>query len=1005
MFRRTFTAALPVLLGVAIISVGPGLRADDLHRNGFSGRDAFWVRGDANIHFEEKSHKISDEKARNATTSEYIKIEAKPAPGSTDAEFVHYYYETPRVAITAELVARLWVKGFKPGVQLKARVVLPREKDPRNADAALTTFITGDTYTRVQQWQQLSLGDARDSLRKNLPVLTAKLGRAVDASDAYIDQLVLNVYTAAGISEVWIDDLEVGPVPANQGGEVGEKPGKLGKPLAQVKGRIPSVEFSNGDLLVDNKPFLMRAIRHSDTPLWVLDVARFNTIWFPGEVSNETYEEAVRGKFWLVPTLPLPQADWDPAKPNQGDPAHMQKDADALAAHFRRFLATDAVLMWDFGSGRTTEQIKRVAAVSEAVKKFDPRRPRAIDLWDGYEAYSNYVDAVGAHRWPLFTSLDMNHYRDWLAQRKSLTSPGKLSWTWIQTHLPDWYMKLNMGRADIDRCEEPIGPHPEQIRVLTYLALASGYRGIGFWSDKFLSDQLHGRDRLLEIALLNVEMELLEPVLLNAQEPAKWYPTSHPMVKAAVIRGPKEVVVLPVWLGANDQYCPEQGTVSSLTINVPLVPEGAIPWLISPAGVDEIKDSRRVTAGTEITLREFDTTAAIVFTTDLSEKGKVVRWQDNTRHKLSPTVAHWAREQAVVQYNKALTVHGKILAAGGPNFPEANDLFCEAKKLIDRASLFTDNNQPDLAYREARRALRPIRVLMREHWNKAVEPLDSPSSSPYAVSFFSLPRHWELTKYIQQTRPVGNVLAHGTFELGGPTPPEGAAVSSVPGWLTRKTFLDPVVGIASIVQTDADGIIDPPAERQPYKKDRNFVPGRIVPTAADIIDSLPRPDLGRHCLRLQIRPKPAKEGETKPPVALERSFLAVDSPTAEFAPGSWVRISFWVKIAKPGIVSSADGVLVYDTNGGEPLAIRLLAHDRWKQYHMYRQVPETGKLGLTLALTGMGTVYFDDVRMEPMAPFAVAPSTTKSEQLPKPRATISPSLPELLNKPRPIEGK
>jgi hypothetical protein len=567
-------------------------------------------------------------------------------------------------------------------------------------------------------------------------------------------------------------------------------------------------------------------------------------------------------------------------------------------------------------------------------------------------------------------------------------------------------MKLNFGRLDIDRCEEPIGPHPEQIRVLTYLALASGYRGIGFWSDKFLSDQLHGRDRLLEIALLNAEMELLEPVLLNAQEPAKWYPTSHPMVKAAVIRGPKEVVVLPVWLGENDQYCPQQGAVSSLTISVPLVPDGAIPWLISPAGVDEIKDSRRVTAGTEITIREFDTTAAIVFTTDLTEKGKVVRWQDNTRHKLSRTVAHWAREQATVQYNKALAVHAKILAAGGPNFPEANDLFCEAKKFIDRASLFTDNNQPDLAYREARRALRPIRVLMREHWRRAVEPLDAPNASPYAVSFFSLPRHWELTKYIQQSRPGGNALAHGTFELGGPTPPDGAAVSSLPGWLTRKTFLDPVVGIASIVQTDGKDIIDPPADRDPFKPGRYFVPGRMVPTTADSIDAQPRPELGRHCLRLQILPKPVKEGEPKPPVALERSFLAVDSPAAEFAPNSWVRISFWVKIAKPGVLSSADGVLVYDSAGGEPLALRLQHPGRWKEYHLYRQVPDTGKLGLTLALTGMGTVYFDDVKIEPMTPFNPPPATSKSETLPKPRpAPSGPSLPELLNKPRPLEGK
>jgi hypothetical protein len=38
----------------------------------------------------------------------------------------------------------------------------------------------------------------------------------------------------------------------------------------------------------------------------------------------------------------------------------------------------------------------------------------------------------------------------------------------------------------------------------------------------------------------------------------------------------------------------------------------------------------------------------------------------------------------------------------------------------------------------------------------------------------------------------------------------------------------------------------------------------------------------------------------------------------------------------------------------------------WKQYHLYRRVPPSGKVAMTFALTGFGTAYIDDVRIEPL---------------------------------------
>ena len=959
--------ATGVVLGLAVAASGQPARPT-IHRNGFAGKDVFFRKGDGNIRFDERDHKVSAEHHKSAATSEYIKIEATPPPGSPDAEFVHYYYECPPAPLVERMTARVFVKAYRAGVQVKARVVLPRERDPKTPDAALTVLIAGDVYDKVRQWQGLSFGDPAEVLKKQMPILRARLGREVDPADAYIDRIVLNVYAGPGVTEVWVDDLEVGPIRADA--RAAERPavGKdaPGLPAGKAKTKAVSVEASGGQILVDGDPFFFLGIRHSDAPLKTLRDAGFNTVFFPNDATPEMIEEAVRNGFWIVPTLPLPAGGWDGTKPKKPDDAQVEKDADAVAKYLRKFLSGDAVLMWDFGGGRTVEDLPRVIRATEVVRTYDPRRPRSVDLWDGFQPYSRYVNAVGAHRWPLFSSLELASYRDWLAQRQLLIPPGKLFWTWVQTHLPDWYLEQVYGRADVTAFADPIGPHPEQIRILTYLSLAAGCRGLGFWSDKFLSkDTHHGKDRLLEIALLNAEIRMLEPVLAKATDPAQFVGTSDPNVQAAIVASVGDILVLPVWMGFGTQYVPPQGVVADLRVTVPRVPDGAKAWRITPAGIEPMIPVSRGPGGVVLSIPDFDLTAAIVITTDLGPTGKVVRWQDDTRFRMGKTAAEWALLLAGESYQKTVYMHGKILAAGGPVVPEADELLATARESMTCAREFIDNKQWDSAYREARRALRPLRLLMRTDWDMAVRSLDFPTASPYAVSFYSLPQHWELEKEVRAARPGGTGLAHGGFELSKPAPATGAAIDSLPGWKERKTILDPVDGVASVINSDTLGVPDTPPKPPIYSTARDS-PLRVAPQPI----VFRQPQCGQHVLQLRMtqRKKTEADGRETPPVeALERAILAVDSPAAVFAPGSLVRISFWVKTAG-GIGATADGLVVFDSAGGEPLGFRTRQEDAWKQIRLYRRVPASGKVFLTIALTGLGTAWVDDIQIEPLIP-------------------------------------
>ena len=80
-------------------------------------------------------------------------------------------------------------------------------------DDRLTTLVRGDIYRGPPgRWKRLEVGRVVHLAREQQQLMQAQLGRAVNFTDAYIDAVLLNVYGGQGMSEVWIDALEVGPV-------------------------------------------------------------------------------------------------------------------------------------------------------------------------------------------------------------------------------------------------------------------------------------------------------------------------------------------------------------------------------------------------------------------------------------------------------------------------------------------------------------------------------------------------------------------------------------------------------------------------------------------------------------------------------------------------------------------------------------------------------------------------------------------------------------------------
>lgn len=970
----------PVLPAAVLAALGLGFAlvpasAQQIHRHGFGGKRTVLARGDANVRVDEKEHDISTLSFKSQPSSEHIQLAMEAGTG--DTAFVNYTYDTPPAPVSPLLSASVWVKATRPGTQLRARVVFPKEPDAARPEAFLTMTIAGKSYEKARAWEKLTLDDVPGLVGKHLPALQARLARNINTADAYIDKLILNVYSGPGTVDVWVDDLDIGPVKeVKPEGGVPVVPAKNGKSDPPVA-RIRQVQQRGGQLLVEGKPYFFRAIRYTGTPLHVLRAAGFDTLWLSHDTGNEVIEEANREGWFVIPSAPRHEFAAN------GVPANL-----TAFDNFRLKFSNTDVLFWDLGGSLTDEQQRGIYKTVEDVRRGDRKRPIGGDLWDGFGTYSQFLDVVGAHRWPLFTSLELTRYREWLTQRRELTNGRPVFWTWVQNHVPDWYQANLMSRpvekgTNLEQVfNDPVGPHPEQVRQLAYLSIASGARGLGFWSDRSLADAQQGRDRLQGIALLNAELDLISPVLMSAgalgndQRPV-WLDTSHPNVKAALMNGQKATLLIPIWLGPGDQFVPAQGAVSGLKITVPTVPEGHDPWLITPAGPQCLRSrTSRSPKGTELIIDEFDLAAPIVFTDDQGANGLVVWWQDHAR-RYGRLAARWALDLAAAEYEKVRVVYVKLQDMG-KNVPGSERLFEKTQQYYKEAWQHFANEQYEKAYHDATRALRPMRIVMRDHWHQAVQGLDTPTSSPFAVSYFTLPQHWELAREVGSSLPAATRLPLGNFELAGGVPSGGVPIERLPGWSARTGSLesDRVAVAAGIVSTE--GLDDPklPRKHAPQPKTLFSSSRPVAPPDEGYLD--PAPDLGRGALKLEVRRNIPKgpDGKSLPvDQVLERTFLAVDSPVVKLPPGTLVRVSCWIKSA--GVTGdAAGGVLFYDDAGGEPLSVRLPGTGgRWKEFHLYRRVPASGQIGVTLALTGTGVAWFDDVRIEPMIAGAAAGKT------------------------------
>ena len=144
----------------------------------------------------------TDQSTYRGRRSEYVRL-----IGKRGGERIFLAQGIVPVALISELEVSSWVKGNRPGFQILMRVRLPRARDSSGAPSSL--YIWGERYETTGQWQQLHVTNFKAQFEERIRAMRAEHQRPIDSGEAYVDQVVFNLFGGAGENEIWIDDLAV----------------------------------------------------------------------------------------------------------------------------------------------------------------------------------------------------------------------------------------------------------------------------------------------------------------------------------------------------------------------------------------------------------------------------------------------------------------------------------------------------------------------------------------------------------------------------------------------------------------------------------------------------------------------------------------------------------------------------------------------------------------------------------------------------------------------------
>jgi hypothetical protein len=956
--------------------------------------------------------------------------------------------------VIEDLLPTLCVQSNQPGIAIGAQIVLPNTAHPETGKP-ITYLVAGTKYTGSGHWEKLGFWDKNGNpvllqqAERVGKLLRAELKMNLDLRDKYIRQLVLFVEsgtTPPSPKTLWIDSLEVAghvavsdailnrcefekptfcfdpvnfdgfkieaglksvyvqtirsqnpkgdtewvsplanrtssplkatpisgnlqPNPNNQTEKHSITPHLTEKLERSVFSEQDEIRFSLTNqpvqtispasllpirltdqvLSVDEIPIGVRAIEYNGEPLAVLRQLEFNAAWIKERPTAALLQEAQTAGIWLICSPPGPSelstvSKFDPS----ANPRPSVSGTSVIDSIY------DNVLVWNLGNECTQPNHTAYSQWVSVLQSADRvrRRPILCTAQSGVREYSRIADILMMRREPLLSSLDFLALRDWQQSYPLLARPDTPFWCTVQTQPSP---KLANQWIMFEGNPQSICPFSfEQLRMQVYLALATGAHGILFTSNTPLTNNdLESEFRRTALELLNWQLQLIEEWFAAGNVSPVLVKSNRRSMSSAVIQSGRSRLLIPIWQENRNQMALSAAIVGNVKYIISGIPETYDAYHLVPGGLYPI-DTKRVAGGVQIELPEANLNSVIFF----GEVDAIYANIGKRAKEIGARAAYLACRIAELQLAateqvlsvlkqsaemKTIPIHPK------DNLPliavkEQETMINTTKNALDLAKNLAQRHPPDYAraYLQAEIATRGLRVTAREMLQEATRHELNLCMTPVSVTFAALPYY--LTAY---QRTNGAKLSENRLLCGDM---ENLYQMNQAGW---ETVSHRIEGVGS--------------------------PKRDTVTNAK--------RSGQKGLQMVVLPASSEDK----PVQLETTPIWMTTPPIPVRMGEMICVHGWVRIPRR-LESTVDGLMIFDSLGGESLALRFLETKDWQEFAFYRNVPADGNYFVTFGLQGFGEVHIDDVsicavQFEVPAPI---PATPQQPSTPTPWQRLNP---------------
>lgn len=571
----------------------------------------------------------------------------------------------------------------------------------------------------------------------------------------------------------------------------------------------------------------------------------------------------------------------------------------------------DAIVAWSLGSRLSERDLAITRDLATEVRSFDRQRdrPLLIGADSALAQYSRLGHLLLFERPTLSTSQELADARVWGLAQSRLARPGTPHLAAIDCQrgprLAEQLWLLSEGTPG----EEDVDA--EQLRLAAFQAIAAGARGLVWRAEKPLTiDTTSAALRTDAVRLINFEMRLLEPWIAAGQLTEE-LAAGDGTVQVSVLSIERSRLLLVTQHGPAQQYALGPPARGALSVVVPGLGIADKAYLITLAGVQPLKISHS-SSGSRISLENAPHAAAIVVTQDHLAMHHLYR----TLAEIKEPACRLLHDVAARRLGQTAQIDQQ-LSELGHGLANSNTLLQQATETLQQGAQIAASGDFQRADPLRQKGEGLLARLRRGHWEQAAAAFPTPVASPCVAQFTTLPLHWKLAAQLQ-ARPFGpNSQAAGDME--------SLDQMLKAGWQQQRTIQEEV--------------------------------------RTDLTLSLSDPHAGRSALRLQawaVDPK-------RPPAALEHPAVVVTSSPINVRQSQMVRIHGWVQVPRR-LAASNEGLLVFDSLGGPELGDRIRLTQGWREFTLYRAVPQTGELTVTFALTGLGEASIDDLSVSLLDP-------------------------------------